>query len=184
VTTPKKDQRWAILPPREPSAEDATGTHQRVREREDDPEHQSGEHQSQATEPTERDAVSRRRARTEPEFPALDQLVSEVAQAISTPRPPAFEQLGSAQLDSAVREAATAPPDAPSTLASPAQASAAEGASLAPVPTLIDMILPGHGEGQGATILERSRVVGPSGVVPAGDGGETLPSPPWLDDES
>src|SRR5688572_4322066 len=106
--TTKKKHRWAILPPAGAgdvaSPDDVTQTRRRLQTGED------GDTTPDA-------AVSRRRARTEPELP-LDVLAQQVAP--STPLPqrvrPTHEDTDP---KSPSREAATVPPDASPTMASP-----------------------------------------------------------------
>lgn len=169
--TTKKDQRWAI-PPAAPSGDDVTQTHRRIRTKDQAP----------------RDsATSRHRKRTEPEIPALDELAQQVAP--STPRPRPVEPAPAESLSSPLREAVTAPPDAHPTIVSLTH----EPESSRRV-TLVDLAKDDHirddlstgaidPEGIGAaatpTIVERSRATGPA----PSDHGETLPSPPWRDDD-
>lgn len=179
MTTSKKDQRWAILPPKAPSAEVATSTEGRARNQDGQALPPGADEEGHEPEAREA-AVSRRRARTEPELPGLDKLVSEVARPISTPRPPPFEPQGGARLTSPARDAATAPPEGSATLLSPASES-----HPPPMPTLIDRMGPGDVEPEEPIVVKRSRLVAPTAKGPTfGEGGETLPSPPWRDDES
>ena len=160
--TTKKDQRWAIIPPGEPSPDDVTQTHRRVRSEE-----------SGASDPT----TSRRRARTQPEAPDLNELAQQVAPSTPLPRPALPRSTSAAPADplsSPSREALTAPPETSPTMMSPLDES-----ESSPRATLIDLPPAGIEPAATPTIVERSRATGP---IP-NDGGETLPSPPWRDDE-
>jgi hypothetical protein len=185
--TTKKKHRWAILPPAAAeesgtSRDDVTQTRRLL---------QTGEDGDKAPDA----AVSRRRARTEPELP-LDVLAQQVAP--STPIP---QRVGPAREHTdpkaPSREAATVPPDASPTIASPKANSGGPG----PVPTLIDLSPPD--DGQDVTIVERSATtaLGPGATLPGAtlpgatlpgatlpspapsEHGETLPSPPRRDDD-
>lgn len=178
--TTKKDQRWAMIPPKEPAPDDVTQTHRRIRAGEDasgqhaSGQHVSGQHASgqgaRADQRPPGDPTSRRRKRTEPELPALNELAEQVA--VPTPLP----RLAREDLSSPSREAITVPPETSPTMASPV-----DELESSPLVTLIDLTPEGaSAQSLPATaIVERSRATGP---VPS-EGGETLPSPPWHDDD-
>lgn len=151
--TTKKDQRWAIIPPGEPSRDDVTETHRRIRSKDV---------------PTVDPTTSRRRTRTQPEAPDLNELAQQVAPSTPLPRPtrPAPPDL----LSSPSREALTEPPETSPTMMSPLDEP--ESSRRA---TAFDLTPDGTENSITPAIVERSR---PTGPVP-NDGGETLPSPPW-----
>lgn len=152
--TTKKDQRWAIIPPGEPSLDDVTATHHRIRSKD-----------VSTADPT----TSRRRARTQPEAPDLNELAQQVAPSTPLPRPtrPAPPD----PLSSPSREALTDPPETSPTMMSPLDEPDSSHRA-----TVVDLT-PGGIE---SALVERSR---PTGPIPS-EGGETLPSPPWHGDES
>ena len=185
--TTKKKHRWPILPPADAregvtSRDDVTQTRRLLQTDEGD------EKEPDA-------AVSRRRARTEPELP-LEVLAQQVAPSTPLPQPVARAPEGT-DPKAPSREAATVRPDPSPTMASPNGNSGGPG----PIPTLIDLSPPD--DEQDVTIVERSTTTAllpgatrpgatPPGATPPGatlpspapgEHGETLPSPPWHDDE-